>query len=576
MNSGKMKTSLYIFPVLFFLFFFSFTSAQNVDSLVNAARTQTGKQKAETLRRLFNFYINKDIDSAGIWAERHLELAQKLNDPAELAYAKKNYGLYLLQKGKYTEAEKYIFDASELFRKTGNKKELAESYRWLAGVYFYKKQIQKALEYLKKALTLFTELNDYEGIADCYNNMGLLEKSVNNFSAAIKDYRRALAIINKHNLRQSKSPLFINLGIAYRYLQKYDSSAYYFYKAMKIDSAKRNLYNLASIYLNLAKLYMDQKQKDSVEYYLDKLIKLYPRIAPELQPTVLSTIGKWYYKTGQYRKAIPPLLRAYKVGVERKSWREQEYPLYYLYASYKALNQYDSALVYLEKLTDIQDSIEYKEAQVKIQALKEQYENEKKQLKIEQLERVKKLDRIIKYLLLFILTASIITFIITIRNYKKQRQRIQAEKKKIEEDLQLKNKQLTTQALLMMQKNKLLQELLQNIQELKQSEQVHYQQINKLLMKIKSGLQAEKDWELFRQYFEMVNKDFFKKLKEKYPSLTQSELKLSALIKLRLNIKQSATLLNISPDSIKTARYLLRKKFGLKRNENLYDFLNKI
>jgi len=48
------------------------------------------------------------------------------------------------------------------------------------------------------------------------------------------------------------------------------------------------------------------------------------------------------------------------------------------------------------------------------------------------------------------------------------------------------------------------------------------------------------------------------------------------IIRLNLNLKESAPILGISPTSVKTARYRLRKKLGLSTEENLVDFLIQI
>lgn len=89
-------------------------------------------------------------------------------------------------------------------------------------------------------------------------------------------------------------------------------------------------------------------------------------------------------------------------------------------------------------------------------------------------------------------------------------------------------------------------------------------------------MNSEKDWELFRLYFEEVNDSFFTTLQQKSNELTTGDLKLAALIRLNLNIKEAAAVLNISPDSLRKARYRLRQKLGLVERENLTDYLNRI
>jgi len=77
-------------------------------------------------------------------------------------------------------------------------------------------------------------------------------------------------------------------------------------------------------------------------------------------------------------------------------------------------------------------------------------------------------------------------------------------------------------------------------------------------------------------HFEQVHQHFFTRLKEACPDLSSAELKLCALIRLNLNMKESATILGISPTSVKTARYRLRKKLNLSQEESILDYLLKI
>ena len=89
-------------------------------------------------------------------------------------------------------------------------------------------------------------------------------------------------------------------------------------------------------------------------------------------------------------------------------------------------------------------------------------------------------------------------------------------------------------------------------------------------------MNSEKDWDLFKLYFEEVNKNFFKTLQKNCGQLTTGEQKLAALVKLNLSVKEAAAVLNISPDSLRKARYRLRRKLGLFDRENLADYLNNI
>jgi len=93
---------------------------------------------------------------------------------------------------------------------------------------------------------------------------------------------------------------------------------------------------------------------------------------------------------------------------------------------------------------------------------------------------------------------------------------------------------------------------------------------------IDNNYQIDREWEDFKMHFEQVHPEFFEQLKASYPELTPSDLKLCALLKLNMNTKESAKILGISPDSVKTARYRLRKKLQLRKDEGLFDFIYRI
>ena len=124
------------------------------------------------------------------------------------------------------------------------------------------------------------------------------------------------------------------------------------------------------------------------------------------------------------------------------------------------------------------------------------------------------------------------------------------------------------------ERNKLLQEMENELKTFApKTDDTLKKKLNNIRRQIKRNMNTEKDWHLFKLYFEEVNENFFNILQKRYDSLTTGDQILAALIKLNLNIKEAAAVLNISPDSVKKARYRLRKKVGLNNRENLTDFL---
>jgi DNA-binding NarL/FixJ family response regulator len=129
---------------------------------------------------------------------------------------------------------------------------------------------------------------------------------------------------------------------------------------------------------------------------------------------------------------------------------------------------------------------------------------------------------------------------------------------------------------MMIQKNRMLNDILSSLKSIKHVSDDSKHVLTKLNQQIKHSIQSGEDWEMFRHYFEEINPDFYPRLLKINSKITPAEQKLSALIKLNFNIKETASLLNISPDSVKTTRHILRKKLGLEKNENIHEFLNSL
>jgi DNA-binding CsgD family transcriptional regulator len=144
----------------------------------------------------------------------------------------------------------------------------------------------------------------------------------------------------------------------------------------------------------------------------------------------------------------------------------------------------------------------------------------------------------------------------------------------LNQKIEFKNKELTSYTLNFIQKNELMEEVKSSIDELKKTQDKEtIRKLNALKKTVSSSVHIDKDWQDFKRQFEEVHSNFFSVLKGKYPDLTNNELKLCALLKLNMNLKEAATVMGISPESVKTARYRLRKKLGLGKEDNLVEYV---
>lgn len=93
---------------------------------------------------------------------------------------------------------------------------------------------------------------------------------------------------------------------------------------------------------------------------------------------------------------------------------------------------------------------------------------------------------------------------------------------------------------------------------------------------VKSGITDDGDRSRAEKMFGQLRPGFFARLKEINPDLTENDLRLCTYISIGMRAKEIAQQLSVTPDSVNTARYRLRKKLNLKPEEKLDEFLRNL
>lgn len=171
------------------------------------------------------------------------------------------------------------------------------------------------------------------------------------------------------------------------------------------------------------------------------------------------------------------------------------------------------------------------------------------------------------------------------REKKFQQQALLAEKEivdlrneKLQAEMVFRDKELANQTNNLIQKNRFLQKINQELQRIQSATSDGATKSKLLILKkrIEKEIDNKNQSRIFETYFEEVHKEFFEKLKARYPQLSPNDLRLCAYIRMNIPTKEIATLLNISYRGVEISRYRLRKKMELSRDVNLTTFLSGI
>ncbi len=97
--------------------------------------------------------------------------------------------------------------------------------------------------------------------------------------------------------------------------------------------------------------------------------------------------------------------------------------------------------------------------------------------------------------------------------------------------------------------------------------------MKKIKEKLKELPCQQIDWVNFESQFSSVHPDFKSKLQEKHPDLTRSEIKICSLSRMKLTSEEIGRLLCLSDRTVQVHRLNIRKKLGLKTEQNLGAYL---
>ena len=156
---------------------------------------------------------------------------------------------------------------------------------------------------------------------------------------------------------------------------------------------------------------------------------------------------------------------------------------------------------------------------------------------------------------------------------KSKAQKRSVENKLLARSLEKKNKELTGNAIQIIQSNEMLKFTQKELRNIRNDSQLPV--LSNLINTLNSGTQAFNKAE-FEKIFMETEGDFYRRLLQEYPNLTKNEIRLCAFLKLNLSTKEIAAITQKSAHSIVVARSRLRKKLNIEKHEELAVFLNQI
>ena len=328
-----------------------------------------------------------------------------------------------------------------------------------------------------------------------------------------------------------------NLGEVFRYSKNYDTAYFYYQKAVSICREFNNIPYLVGLYISLSEYFSEIDDPSKMLFYAKQ---------------------------------------AYAICKESDLKQTIYFAAKNLHTQYLHLNDSTNAYKYVSLELNMKDSLGLEKSMVLLSQLNQLYEFEKKDKEIKLAQQRKNFTYIISGIILVSLFVLAIIILI-VRNRIKAKNAL-IEKKQLEKDLEIKNKELTSNVVSLMRKNEVLSDIAGKLMDIRVT--VEKQETKYAIKKIVKELQNNKDQEVWKEFdirFNQVHNEFYDKLIEQFPDLTPTEQRLCAFLRLNMTSKEISELTGHRTSTLEVARSRIRKKLGIAYNQtNLVTFLSQI
>lgn len=381
-----------------------------------------------------------------------------------------------------------------------------------------------------------------------------------------------------------------NLGLTYVQSGLIDSAIVEFEKSLLFyasDTSKRGVSMLSTIYGNLTYAYMKQEEYEKALNFINLSYDLAKeRSLPKYYTRAIYLKSRVYNEKGDFKLSNEELSKVYAEKNYKDYFNKDELLLMIDIESrnYAALGNYKKALATSKEQINLYKAFYGKKRLDELYLVRSNFQSLdiQNKLKLEQVisekrgEQIKFLKqeaeistfRILLITLLAIMLIGAAAFFIYRLRRKNEIERLSNEL--LKETNKRQSQRLTETTLNLARKKEFAQGLKEKISELDSLDSSEKVSIK---MFVDNELQIDDSLLEMDKLVNQLGDEFFVKLKNKYPKLTENDLKLCGLIRLKLTTKQISIVKSITPQSVKVTKHRLRKKMDIEKGTLIYEFL---
>lgn len=388
--------------------------------------------RAEVVRiiREANVYNNKrEYDEALRLYKIAKSLAESIDDLVLLASSAYNTGLTYYRKGDYIISRDYFINAIDLSQKASDSINMAQYQLLLGKLYKNQGDYNNATKLSLEALSFYERHDSLAFMAQGYTSMASIQNNLKNDSIAIHYYELAMNTYLKLENIEGLAIIHNNMGDFYMNRKVFDKSQYHLRTALAMKIKSDNNMSISTTLMNLGDLYYHTKNTDSAEYYYQDALHYATKAGNKLKiSSINNSIAQLLINKKEFKSAIEYLSDSRKIALKNTVINNllENYRLSSL--AYAKTMNFEKAYSFSTLYIDLNNKKFDKEKNKGISELHFQYDTEKKDLTIKNLNDINNIKsktlRIRNTSLIVISSVLFLSFILAIflfRAYKAKR-----------------------------------------------------------------------------------------------------------------------------------------------------------
>ena len=589
-----MKTLVNI--ICLFCVLFCYTQNRQIDSVSNVLKyTSEDNNKTFLYIQLSKLYKTIDIDSAIYYAELGNKLAETLNFNLGKAETAANLGDCYVIQNNLDEAKLQYINARLLFKETDSLFKYTQNTMRLGNINLAQNNHIEALKLYQECLNISKDNNYKTLLPHLYNNTGLLYKQIEDYDDAQSNFQNAYQLfLENGDEANSVYPLY-NISIIQSTIGNDEEAINGYLNLVSYHLKTENWVSLASVYNSISEIYIKNEDYQRAQEYVEMALNAIEDKSDSFnsgpssfyEASIYTNAAQLYFNEGNNELAKTYANKAIKLSKDNSYRLNLTKSAKILGDLYNNVKQTDSSLKYYKLY--IEESKEYQTEYDVKQITKLKMQNEFDDiLRKNEIERIYKeasyKNRELKFIGLTVFAGllAIILILLYINQKNKnaklklKEENLELEKKKLNQDLQYKKKELASNMMYLMEKNEFITSISKKLIELKpDAKKDNKDLIQQIINEIRQN-SSTKIWDEFEVRFKEVHLNFYNELHKRHPDLTPNEIKICAFLRLNMSTKEISAITHQSVKSINMARFRLRKKLDIDRDENLIAYLNSL